>query len=129
MQVLNIAVNTQIFKMKALQERFLECVTESDVLDAQIRAVLDVTVADAVVVVRVVETRCRSLGLPVFHADIGDVVISVLTCGIYLVGIDGHELCAVTYRVELVGPGRLHACKVDAEIVHHVISIRTVKED
>lgn len=36
MQVLNIAVNTQIFKMKALQERFLECVTESDVLDAQI---------------------------------------------------------------------------------------------
>lgn len=62
MQVLNIAVNTQIFKMKALQERFLECVTESDVLDAQIRAVLNVTVADAVVVVRVVETRCRSLG-------------------------------------------------------------------
>lgn len=129
MEVLDVAVETQILDVDRFEPLLRESVSQCYVLDADVRAVFDVAVGDAVVVVGVVEACGGHFCAGIAYADVGDVVIPCSAVGIHLARVDGHELGAVVDAVELVCPCRLHVRELEGKVVEHIVAVRAVDED
>ena len=106
-----------------------EGVAQGDVLQTDVRTVLDVPVADHVVVVRVGDGGAGDACLGVRHADVAGVGVPVAACRIGLRGVDGLQARTSLDILQLVAPQGVHVGELHLHVVVHLVSVGTVDED